>query len=54
MRDMAILVAVWFGMFFALSRAARYSALWAAVGASATTGFIGIYVFWVDWTPPLH
>jgi hypothetical protein len=53
MRDLAILAAIWLGMFFALSRAARYPALWAVVGASAMTGFVGIYVFWVDWTP-LH
>ena len=54
MRDMAILAAVWMGMFLALSRAARYSTGWAAVGATAMTGCIGIYVFWVDWHPPLH
>jgi hypothetical protein len=54
MRDLAILAAVWLGMFFALSRAARYPALWAVVGASAMTGFVGIYVFWLDWSPPLH
>jgi hypothetical protein len=24
------------------------------VGASAMTGFVGIYVFWLDWSPPLH
>ena len=54
MRDLAILGAVWLGMFFALSRAVRYPAVWAALGASAMTGLIGIYVFWLDWSPPLH
>ena len=54
MRDLAILAAVWLGMFFALSRAVRYPAVWAALGASAMTGLIGIYVFWLDWSPPLH
>ena len=58
MRDLAttlaILAAVWVGMFFALSRAARYSAMWAVVGASAMTGVIGIYVFLLDWKLPLH
>jgi hypothetical protein len=54
MRDMAILAAVWLGMFVVLSRAARYSMLWAAVGASAMTCFVGIYVFCVDWSLPLH
>jgi hypothetical protein len=54
MRDLAILAAVWMGMFFALSRAARYPTVWAAVGATAMTGCIGIYVFWLDWRPPLH
>ena len=54
MRDVAILVAIWLGMFFGLSRAARYPAVWAAVGATAMTCFVGIYVFWVDWHPPLH
>jgi hypothetical protein len=54
MKDFAILVAIWVGMFFALSRAARYPTVWAAVGATAMTGFVGIYVFWVDWRPPLH
>ena len=54
MRDLAILAAIWLGMFFGLTRAARYPAVWAALGASAMTGFVGIYVFWVDWTPPLH
>jgi hypothetical protein len=54
MRDFAILVAIWLGMFFALSRAARYPTAWAAVGATAMTSFVGIYVFWVDWRPPLH
>ena len=55
MRDLAILAAIWLGMFFALSRAARYPA---AVGGhwrvSAMTGCVGIYVFWLDWRPPLH
>ena len=54
MRNLAILIAIWVAMFFALSRAARYPAAWAALGASAMTGFIGIYVFWVDWRPPLY
>ncbi len=54
MRDLAILAAVWLGMFFALSRAARYPVMWAAVGAGAMTGCVGIYVFWLDWRPPLH
>jgi hypothetical protein len=54
MKDVAILVAIWLGMFFGLSRAARYPAIWAAVGATAMTCFVGIYVFWVDWHPPLH
>ena len=51
---LAILAAIWVGMFFALSRAARYPAAWAAVGASAMTGVIGIYVFLLDWKLPLH
>jgi hypothetical protein len=50
MRDLLILAGLWLAMFFALTRAARYPAVWAALGASAATGFIGIYVFWVDWT----
>lgn len=54
MRDALILAAVWLGMFFALTRAGRFPTVWAAAGATAATGFIGIYVFWVDWTPPLH
>lgn len=54
MRELAILAVIWLGMFFALSRAARYPTPWAALGASATTGVIGIYVFWLDWSPPLH
>jgi hypothetical protein len=54
MKDMAILAAIWLGMFVALSRAASYPALWAAVGASAMTSVVGIYAFWVDWSPPLH
>ena len=54
MRDLAILAAVWLGMFFALNRAARYSTLWAALGASAMTGFVGVYVFLVDWKLPLQ
>ena len=54
MRDLAILAAIWLGMFFALSRAARYPVPWAALGASAMTGVIGIYVFWLDWSLPLH
>jgi hypothetical protein len=54
MKDVAILVAIWLGMFFGLSRAARYPTIWAAVGATAMTFFVGIYVFWVDWHPPLH
>ena len=54
MKSVAILVAIWLGMFFGLSRAARYPAVWAAVGATAMTCFVGIYVFWVDWHPPLH
>jgi hypothetical protein len=54
MRDMAILAAIWLGMFFALTRAARYPTLWAAVGASAMTCLVGVYVFWVDWSVPLH
>ena len=54
MRDVAILVAIWVGMFFALNRAARYPTVWAAVGATAMTCFVGIYAFWVDWRPPLH
>jgi hypothetical protein len=52
MKDLAILAAVWLGMFFALNRAARYSTLWAALGASAMTGFVGVYVFLVDWKLP--
>ena len=51
---LTILGAIWVGMFFGLSRAARYSAIWAAVGASAMTGVIGIYVFLLDWKLPLH
>ena len=54
MRELAILIAIWVGMFFGLSRAARYSPAWAAVGATAMTSFVGIYVFLVDWHPPLH
>jgi hypothetical protein len=54
MRDLAILAAVWLGVFFGLSRAARYPALFAALGASAMTCVIGIYVFWLDWHPPLQ
>ncbi len=54
MKDLAILAAVWLGMFFALSRAVRYPTVWAALGASAMTGLIGIYAFWLDWSPPLH
>jgi len=54
MRDLAILVVVWLGMFFALSRAARYPAPWAAIGASAMTGVIGIYAFLLDWKLPLQ
>ena len=54
MRDALILATVWLGMFFALTRAGRFPTAWAAAGATAATGFIGIYVFWVDWTPPLH
>jgi hypothetical protein len=54
MRDLAILAAIWLGMFFALSRAASYSAPWAAAGASAMTFVVGIYAFWLDWSPPLH
>jgi hypothetical protein len=54
MRDLAILAAIWLGMFFALSRAASYPATWAALGASAMTGVVGIYVFWLDWHPPLQ
>lgn len=53
MRDLLILAGLWLAMFFALTRAARYPALWAAIGASAATSFVGIYVFWVDWTLPL-
>ncbi|MDQ8728423.1 hypothetical protein [Bradyrhizobium sp. LHD-71] len=54
MKELAILAAVWLGMFFALSRVARYSTPWAMVGACAAAGFVGIYVFWIDWNPPLH
>lgn len=54
MRDLAILAAVWLGVFFGLSRAARYPALFAALGASAMTCVIGIYVFWLDWHLPLQ
>lgn len=54
MRDFAILVGIWLGMFVALNRAARYPTVWAAIGASAMTSFVGIYAFWVDWSPPLH
>jgi hypothetical protein len=54
MRELTILVAIWMGMFFGLSRAARYSTAWAAVGATAMTSFVGIYVFLVDWHPLLH
>ena len=54
MRDLAILTAIWVGMFLALSRAASYSTLWAAVGASAMTSCIAVYVFWLDWSPPLQ
>ena len=54
MRELATLGLIWLGMFFALNRAVRYPPLWAVVGASATTGVVGIYVFWVDWRPLLH
>lgn len=54
MRDVLILAGLWLAIFFALTRAGRYPALWAAIGASAATSFVGIYVFWVDWTLPLH
>jgi len=54
MRELTLLVAIWLGMFFGLSRAARYPAAWAALGATAMTGFVGIYGFLVDWHPPLH
>ena len=54
MRDLVILAAIWLGMFFALNRAARYSTLWAVLGASAMTGFVGVYVFLVDWKLPLE
>ena len=53
-RDMAILAAIWLGMFVALTRAGRYSTLWAAVAASAMTCVVGVYVFWVDWSVPPH
>ena len=54
MKSLAILAVIWLGVFLGLSRAARYPTLWAAVGASAMTCVVGIYVFWLDWHLPLQ
>ena len=46
------LAVLWVGAFAAFVKAAHYPTLWAAAAASATTGVLGVYVFWIDWSVP--